>query len=257
MLSANCFSYRFVSSLVLSHVCIPSFQTPSAEMITLWEYLRRAVEKSSAQARKKEGQRSPFWGSRLAIPPYGTGPRRHMPANTSNPVQLHSPPPPPPQPVNSPSDSLAPGNKSSRQRRRQQNTHSSAEKIQTGASMSSSEGLTCGLLSHPATLASGQASLFQPVPAQHAATRLPQTTSDCLPPSSGQRGKAHSTSSWVECGLAVARAAYLDSSILDAAISLPSDPRGSASVLSALMEEFQVEELFDAPAPASAGGPPA
>ncbi|MED6260890.1 hypothetical protein ATANTOWER_030892, partial [Ataeniobius toweri] len=125
-------------------------QRHQAEMITSWEYLRRAMEKSSAQARKKEGQRSPFWGSRLAIPPYGPGPRRHMPANTSNPVQLQSPPPP--QPVNSPSDSLAPGNKSSRQRRRQQNTHSSAEKIQTGASMSSPEGPTCGLLSHPATL---------------------------------------------------------------------------------------------------------
>ncbi|MED6257641.1 hypothetical protein ATANTOWER_028678 [Ataeniobius toweri] len=49
------------------------------EMITLWEYLRRVAEKSSGQAREKEEQQSPFWGSRLAIPPLGTGRRRHTP----------------------------------------------------------------------------------------------------------------------------------------------------------------------------------
>ncbi|MEQ2195429.1 hypothetical protein XENOCAPTIV_012748 [Xenoophorus captivus] len=37
-------------------------------MITLWEYLRRAAEKSSGQAREKEEQRSPLWGTRLTIP---------------------------------------------------------------------------------------------------------------------------------------------------------------------------------------------
>ncbi|KAK5621509.1 hypothetical protein CRENBAI_002838 [Crenichthys baileyi] len=54
-------------------------QAADEEMITLWEYLRRAVEKSFGQAREKEEQRSPFWGSRLAMPPAGTGPRHHTP----------------------------------------------------------------------------------------------------------------------------------------------------------------------------------
>ncbi|KAK5617008.1 hypothetical protein CRENBAI_005485 [Crenichthys baileyi] len=54
-------------------------QAAGEEMVTLWEYLRRAAEKSSGQAREKEEQRSPFWGSRMAIPPPGTGPRRHVP----------------------------------------------------------------------------------------------------------------------------------------------------------------------------------
>ncbi|MEQ2216615.1 hypothetical protein XENOCAPTIV_019324 [Xenoophorus captivus] len=48
-------------------------------MITLWEYHRRAAEKISGQAREKEEQRLPSWGSRLAIPPPGTGPRHHRP----------------------------------------------------------------------------------------------------------------------------------------------------------------------------------
>ncbi|KAK5601361.1 hypothetical protein CRENBAI_000801, partial [Crenichthys baileyi] len=52
-------------------------QAAAEEMITLSEYLRRAAEKSSGQAREKEEQRSPFWGLRLAIAPPGTGPRRH------------------------------------------------------------------------------------------------------------------------------------------------------------------------------------
>ncbi|MEQ2179114.1 hypothetical protein GOODEAATRI_021292 [Goodea atripinnis] len=42
-------------------------QAAGEEMITQWEYLRRAAEKSSGQAREKEEQQSPFWGSRLAI----------------------------------------------------------------------------------------------------------------------------------------------------------------------------------------------
>ncbi|MED6273228.1 hypothetical protein CHARACLAT_004435 [Characodon lateralis] len=51
-------------------------QAAGEEMITHWEYLGRATEKSSGQAREKEEQRLPFWGSRLAIPPPGTGPQR-------------------------------------------------------------------------------------------------------------------------------------------------------------------------------------
>ncbi|MED6255357.1 hypothetical protein ATANTOWER_008491 [Ataeniobius toweri] len=42
-------------------------QAAGEEMITQWEYLRRAAEKSSGQAREKEEQQSPFWGLRLAI----------------------------------------------------------------------------------------------------------------------------------------------------------------------------------------------
>ncbi|MEQ2163554.1 hypothetical protein GOODEAATRI_031389, partial [Goodea atripinnis] len=50
------------------------------EVITLWEYLRREAEKSSRQAAERSKQRSPFWGSRLAIPLPGTGPLRHRPS---------------------------------------------------------------------------------------------------------------------------------------------------------------------------------
>ncbi|MED6240923.1 hypothetical protein ATANTOWER_032011, partial [Ataeniobius toweri] len=49
-------------------------------MITLWEYLRRAAEKSSRQAAEERKQRSLFWGSRLAIPLPGTGPLCHRPS---------------------------------------------------------------------------------------------------------------------------------------------------------------------------------
>ncbi|MEQ2284201.1 hypothetical protein AMECASPLE_019089 [Ameca splendens] len=44
-------------------------------MIMLSEYLRRVAEKSACRDEEVEEQRSPFWGSRLAIPLPGTGPR--------------------------------------------------------------------------------------------------------------------------------------------------------------------------------------
>ncbi|KAK5616398.1 hypothetical protein CRENBAI_012204 [Crenichthys baileyi] len=48
-----------------------------AEEITLWEYLRRATERNSCQAAEEERQQSPFWDSKVAIPLPGTGPFRY------------------------------------------------------------------------------------------------------------------------------------------------------------------------------------
>ncbi|MEQ2243717.1 hypothetical protein ILYODFUR_009694 [Ilyodon furcidens] len=51
-------------------------QKDQAERITLWEYLRRAAEKSLRQAAEEERQQSPFRDCKLAIPLPGTGPLR-------------------------------------------------------------------------------------------------------------------------------------------------------------------------------------
>ncbi|KAK5608314.1 hypothetical protein CRENBAI_000918 [Crenichthys baileyi] len=59
-------------------------QADEAEQITLWEYLRRAAEKSSCQEGHATEQRSPFWGIRLAGPLPGTGLLRCGPAHASS-----------------------------------------------------------------------------------------------------------------------------------------------------------------------------
>ncbi|MEQ2170335.1 hypothetical protein GOODEAATRI_034441 [Goodea atripinnis] len=65
-------------------------------------------------------------------------------------------------------------------------------------------------------LASGRTSVFQPSPGQSSATQLTRPTTAHLPPSIGQRGKAHSTPSWVLSGLAAARASVSAEVQLDA-----------------------------------------
>ncbi|MED6237671.1 hypothetical protein ATANTOWER_031086 [Ataeniobius toweri] len=80
----------------------------------------------------------------------------------------------------------------------------------------SSNDLTYEPLPCPSSFASGRTSVFQPSPGQFSATQLPWPTTVHLPPSSGQRGKAHSTPSWVLSGLAAARASVSAEVQLDA-----------------------------------------
>ncbi|KAK5605279.1 hypothetical protein CRENBAI_014250 [Crenichthys baileyi] len=56
---------------------------PTSKPSTLTENLRRAAERSARQAREAVERRSPFWGSRLAIPLPVTGPRRYTPSLSS------------------------------------------------------------------------------------------------------------------------------------------------------------------------------
>ncbi|MEQ2314311.1 hypothetical protein AMECASPLE_010771 [Ameca splendens] len=51
-------------------------QADGEEQITLWEYFRRAAERSACQEGQASEQQSPFWGTRLAVPLPGTGPLR-------------------------------------------------------------------------------------------------------------------------------------------------------------------------------------
>ncbi|MEQ2207869.1 hypothetical protein XENOCAPTIV_020095, partial [Xenoophorus captivus] len=51
-------------------------QADGEEQITLWEYFRRAAERSACQERQASEQLSPFWGTRLAVTLPGTGPLR-------------------------------------------------------------------------------------------------------------------------------------------------------------------------------------
>ncbi|KAK5598650.1 hypothetical protein CRENBAI_006619 [Crenichthys baileyi] len=63
--------------------------TSATATVTLFEFFQHAAEKCSHQAaEKKKQQRSPFWGSRLAVPLPGTGPLRYRPS----PIP-HTPPP--------------------------------------------------------------------------------------------------------------------------------------------------------------------
>ncbi|MEQ2293319.1 hypothetical protein AMECASPLE_032114 [Ameca splendens] len=59
-------------------------QADDVEQITLWEYLRRAAEKSSCQEGLAAEQRSPFWGTRLAAPLPGSGLLRYASASASS-----------------------------------------------------------------------------------------------------------------------------------------------------------------------------
>ncbi|KAK5603854.1 hypothetical protein CRENBAI_026776 [Crenichthys baileyi] len=85
------------------------------------------------RAEEVEEQGTPFWGSRLAIPLPGTGPRRYTPSSSSQCKPL--------QPFCPPSDFELPVCSSSRRRhRRHQDTVFPVE-IRTGASLSFPEGL--------------------------------------------------------------------------------------------------------------------
>ncbi|KAK5599043.1 hypothetical protein CRENBAI_026657 [Crenichthys baileyi] len=65
-------------------------QAAGEEFITLFEYFRRAAEKSARQATEREELRSPFWGTKLARPLPGTGTLRYQ----SSPSSHRRPPPP-------------------------------------------------------------------------------------------------------------------------------------------------------------------
>ncbi|MEQ2217824.1 hypothetical protein XENOCAPTIV_023516, partial [Xenoophorus captivus] len=61
-------------------------QADGEKQITLWEYLRRAAERSSCQPGRASEQLLPFWGTRLAVPLPGTGPLccRSAPASSTS-----------------------------------------------------------------------------------------------------------------------------------------------------------------------------
>ncbi|KAK5600489.1 hypothetical protein CRENBAI_017482 [Crenichthys baileyi] len=161
-------------------------QAADEEMITLSDYLRRAAEKSVCQAEEAEEQRSPFWGSRLAILLTGTGPQHHTSSLSSQPglqTGIQLPPShvlgaahflcpvrdssmPPPQPFCSSSESVSPENNNSCQRRcRRKDSLSPIMEIRTGASLSFPEGLATA----PSSCLASPTSFpgFPPCPSDH------------------------------------------------------------------------------------------
>ncbi|KAK5623167.1 hypothetical protein CRENBAI_018432 [Crenichthys baileyi] len=59
-------------------------QADGAQLISLWEYFRRAAERTSRQEEQAAEQLSPFWGTSLAVPLPGTGPLRYGPVRASS-----------------------------------------------------------------------------------------------------------------------------------------------------------------------------
>ncbi|MEQ2178945.1 hypothetical protein GOODEAATRI_019380, partial [Goodea atripinnis] len=192
------------------------------EMITLFEYFRRAAEKSARQAQEEREQRFSFWGTRLARPLPGTGPLRY---HTSPP--FHRRPPPPeattsqrrssepefdaacflcpvrdnsPPPSHSPSLNPAPSRRTCRRRRK----HSTA------------------------------------------AAAAPEL----VMPSAGLRSSVRPPApSWVQAGLQEIKKELMKSRCLECV------PRDLVDVHTILLTEFLKEGWLDTPAPLSAGGP--
>ncbi|MEQ2269803.1 hypothetical protein XENORESO_010121, partial [Xenotaenia resolanae] len=105
-------------------------QKDQAERITLWEYLRRAAEKSSRQAAEEERQQSPFRDCKLAIPLPGTGPLRCQSS-------------PPPQSKPAPVSSL------SHHRRHPSTSAAASAEPSTSAAASATAKVPAGFFSRP------------------------------------------------------------------------------------------------------------
>ncbi|MED6260790.1 hypothetical protein ATANTOWER_028856, partial [Ataeniobius toweri] len=268
-------------------------QADGKKQITLWEYFRRAAEKSACQEGQASEQLSPFWGTRLAVPLPGTGPlhcgsapassascrqrqRRRAPDSMAGRGDASAP-----CSTGGPHDDVTPGSGArspplsgfAPEERTAEPSTSAAVSSELVTPMAASPPAAAefpaGFSSSPGRsrrrravvterVRVGASSLSRECPSAMASSRLssPDSEGGCPAPSAGLRSLVRPpTPAWVLARLQIASRECMRERFMECVPHLMVFPQDLVLVHSILQAEFLKEGWHEAPAPLSAGGP--